>query len=252
MGVPSSISDEHRHRASLRRWALGGLLAFGLAASSLAAPALSEEADFDPLQVYGGEILFDIMREGERIGTHKITFTQTPDGVEAKTDISLSVDVLWTTYDFNYRATDRWEEGLLAELDVSLDDDGDEREIKAWRDGANLMVDGPEGELKARGAVVPTTHWNPNVLKGSLVLNTLTGEIHRITLSDLGEEVVRTAQGPVLARHYVYNTDANVETWYDDKGRWVRLRFPGQDGSTIDYFCQRCGISTTESSTAKR
>jgi hypothetical protein len=32
----------------------------------------------------------------------------------------------------------------------------------------------------------------------------------------------------------------NTEVWYDDLGRWVKMRFNGPDGSAIEYVCRRC------------
>ena len=42
------------------------------------------------------------------------------------------------------------------------------------------------------------------------------------------------------ATRYAYTGDLDNEVWYDDVGRWVKMRFKGRDGSTIDYVCRRC------------
>jgi len=51
---------------------------------------------------------------------------------------------------------------------------------------------------------------------------------------------VETERGDVFATHYVYSGELDTEVWYDDEGRWVKMRFKGRDGSTIEYVCRRC------------
>lgn len=38
------------------------------------------------------------------------------------------------------------------------------------------------------------------------------------------------------------NDDGDLRTtvWYDDRGRWVKRRLRGRDGSTVNYACRRC------------
>jgi hypothetical protein len=53
-------------------------------------------------------------------------------------------------------------------------------------------------------------------------------------------EFVDTERGPVMATRYAYHGDLETEVWYDDFGRWVKMRFAGRDGSTIEYVCTLC------------
>ena len=52
--------------------------------------------------------------------------------------------------------------------------------------------------------------------------------------------MVATERGGIPATHHAYTGDLSTEVWYDDAGRWVKMRFEAQDGSTIDYVCRRC------------
>jgi hypothetical protein len=56
---------------------------------------------------------------------------------------------------------------------------------------------------------------------------------------------VVTRSGALRARHYLYAGDLNGEIWFDDQGRWVKLRFRADDGSIIDYVCRRCQAPAT-------
>ena len=73
------------------------------------------------------------------------------------------------------------------------------------------------------------------------VLNTLTGNVNNVTLVAKGREAIATERGDVVATRYAYTGDlVDTEVWYDDAGRWVKLRFMGRDGTPIEYACRRC------------
>ena len=55
-----------------------------------------------------------------------------------------------------------------------------------------------------------------------------------------GSETVMTENGPVTATRYRYSGELETEVWYDDAGRWVKLRFKGREGTPIAYKCRRC------------
>ena len=95
-------------------------------------------------------------------------------------------------------------------------------------------------KLKTKSPLFPTNHWNAGVLGQTRVLNTLTGKINNVSILSKGIETVSTENGPIKATRYVYSGDLDNEVWYDDLGRWVKMRFKASDGSTINYVCKSC------------
>jgi hypothetical protein len=73
----------------------------------------------------------------------------------------------------------------------------------------------------------------------------MTGEVDEVEVFDQGLDTVATRTGSLRARHYLYSGDLNGEIWYDEDGRWVKLRFRANDGSMIDYICRKCQAPTT-------
>lgn len=86
----------------------------------------------------------------------------------------------------------------------------------------------------------PTDHWHSGVLQSDRVLNTITGRVARVDIADMGEAQVVVNDAPESARRYVYSGDLQTEVWYDREGRWVKMRFRADDGSTIEYVCRKC------------
>jgi hypothetical protein len=200
-------------------------------------------APLDPLAVYGLEHRFTVMRNGEAVGEHRLDFARTASGLSVEAHFELEIPFLFfTAYRYSYRSVAQWQNGQLIRLEAETDDDGERSRVFAERgsDG-KLWISGPKGSLAASPDILPTNHWNPQVVTRDQVLNTITGALNAVTIRNLGEETVETSDGSVRARHYLYTGELHNEVWYDDSGRWVKMRFPARDGSVIEYLCQTCG-----------
>lgn len=218
----------------LRVWAIMGILLTSLATA--ARPAIAA----DPIQLYGNEIRFDVERDGDVVGQHVVTFTRTAQGVKVDARADINVSVLFIpAYRFKFQSHELWRDGALLSMDASTNDDGDYVAVKAQRDDGGLHVKSTVGEYAAP-TLLPMSHWNAALLKGGVILNTMTGELIDIKVQDVGFDTVTTRNGSLRARHYIYSGDLTGDIWYDSEGRWVRLRFQAHDGSTIDYVCRRC------------
>jgi hypothetical protein len=117
--------------------------------------------------------------------------------------------------------------------------------LSANRTGKDMSIRSSAGTTEFQGRLFPTNHWNSNVLHERRVLNTLTGQINKVRIEARQRERVTTERGEIEATRYAYTGELQTEVWYDDMGRWVKMRFAGRDGTPIDYVCQRCqGPST--------
>ena len=196
----------------------------------------------DPLRLYGPELRFDVLRNGEKVGRHVVAFRGTADGVQVESRSDIEVKLLFlTAYRFRYQSIEHWRGGKLTSLNAATNDDGELSRVEARREGAVLKVRTGSGEWQATPQTWPTTHWNMAQTTAPALLNTLTGNLNQVDVKDAGLEAINLGDGPREARRFVYSGDLAVESWYDAAGRWVKLRFPAEDGSTIEYICQSCG-----------
>jgi len=196
----------------------------------------------DPLRLYGPELRFDVLRNGKKVGHHVVAFRATADGLQVESRSDIEVKLLFlTAYSFRYQSIEHWRSGTLTSLSAATNDDGQLRRVEARRDGAALKVRTGTAEWQATPQLWPTTHWNMAQTTAPALLNTLTGNLNRVDVQDAGLETLILGDGPREARRFVYSGDLAVESWYDAAGRWVKLRFPAEDGSTIEYICQSCG-----------
>ena len=215
-----------------------GLLAISIASSAGVAAA-------DPLALYGDSIKFEVLRNGKPVGFHTTRFVRDGNGLEVRSEMSLKVPVfLLFSYQMEYRATERWRDGVLIALDVDVTRGGQEYRIDGRKDGEVFSWTGPAGPRSEPLPLIPTSHWNSVVINSSRVLNTLTGNINHVSIPREGVETVQTGDGPRMAYRYSYEGDLETDVWYDTAGRWVKLRFEASDGSIIEYRCHECGIAT--------
>ena len=111
-------------------------------------------------------------------------------------------------------------------------------------EATGLQISSPRGTYEGP-LVPPTTYWNAALPKGGNLLNTMTGGLVQIQVFDQGLDTIRTRNASLRARHCLYSGDLKGEIWYDEDGRWVKLRFRAKDGSLIDYVCRTCQAHPT-------
>lgn len=222
---------------------MGGLAVMTPAAHATIAPSDRCSGEMhDPLSLYGESLRFRVLRNGSPIGYHEVTFDRRGDKVVAHSRFEAEVRILfYTAYRYQYRSRDVWRDGCLVALKAETNDNGKEMRVEAALEGEALRITSSAGTRTTELGIFPTTHWNAGVIGATRVLNTITGTIAKVELIALGKEEVMVEGRPVPAHRYRYTGEIESEVWYDADGRWVKMRFNAQDGSTIEYVCERCG-----------
>ena len=195
----------------------------------------------NPFDLYQDKILFDVVRDGEKVGSHETTFSGDKNDFWVTTRFELEIKVLFIrAYAFKYFSKANWKNGVLSEISVIVDDDGEPFSLKGRKEAGEFSIESPKKKFKTPLPLFPTNHWNANVVNESVVLNTLTGELNRVEIIARGLETLQSRYGEIKGQRYSYTGDLDNEVWYDQKGRWVGMEFKGKDGSIITYICQQC------------
>lgn len=198
-------------------------------------------------QSYGDDMLFTVKREGKKIGTHSVSFSTEGDKLIVDTETKLKVKFLFiTAYRFKYTAREIWQNGQISQISANTNANGKKFTYEMKFNGNNVSVDdgATDTVFELEAAAFPSNHWNPNVLRAPIIMNTLSGSPNTIEITPLDWETRPTAEVSRRAQGFEYSGELNdVVSWYDERGRWVGLEFKGEDGSTITYECVRCGTT---------
>lgn len=211
-----------------------------LALAASPAPAMALE----PVGLYGTDTLrYRIIRNDRTVGEHIIRFEESRDALTVSAQTTIQVPFLmFTAYRFSYQSSSVWRNGRLETLTARVNDDGNT--------GLVTARSGPEGLRLAGGTLappdtLPTDHWHPATREAQTLLNTLTGQLNDISVTAEGEDIVPVGSGDAQAIRFRVRGDLRLTTWYDAAGRWLGMRFTGQDGSTIRYVCDVCAPSSS-------
>ena len=209
-----------------RRLLLGGLASvpFGASQAVLPIPA-------------GDRLAFHIIRKGDTIGEHSVTFKRGDDAltVSVAADIVIGLGPI-AFFRYKHRATVEWQGGLVVSIDAETNDDGTKRRMTGRRDKTGLVVEGSKApRYVAPPRTMPGTHWNRAMLDAPFI-NTEDGRLMHPTVTLAGMETVDVTGGTVQAQRFALRGDADLDTFYDLTPSWVGLRFTAKDGSEIRYF----------------
>ena len=205
--------------------------------------AASTGETVDPLKLYGKSHEFSVLRDGIPVGRHIVAFDKKGEAVRARSSFYVKITFLGLSlYKFDYRSEALWDGGKMKAIDILIDDDGTQAEINATQQADRLWVNGKIQKITVSSDVFPTNHWNKHVLTQSTVFNTLTGELNRVTITNAGEETVAVRGGALRATRYDYDGELKLTSWYDRRGRWVKMKFKAKDNSDMVYFCETCPV----------
>jgi hypothetical protein len=184
----------------------------------------------------GNRIVFDVLRNGSPIGTHTLAFRRDGEVTQVEIAIDLAVRVLGIAiYRYTHRNTERWQGDHLLSMVSTTDRNGRPYSVRAVRNGAAIEVESSEaGKFSAPADLVTTSYWHPAFIRGRK-LDTQGGRMLEVSVADRGEETIRSRGADTIARRWTIAGDLRLDIWYDRAGAWSKLRFAGEDGSTIEY-----------------
>ena len=179
---------------------------------------------------------YAIMRKGEQIGTHTVELKRAGKETSVNLETNVEVKVLFVTaYRFQHSATERWVNGHLVELNSETDDNGTQHKLTAALKGAALEVDADGKAAQVDKNIIPSSLWNPELVRQSVMLDTQTGQVMPISVVDGGSEQVTVETGPAPAHRYTIKGKFSQDVWYDSRGRLVQSQLVAKDGSVISY-----------------
>src|SRR3546814_5904980 len=101
-------------------------------------------------------MLFDVLRDGSKIGEHRLVFEQEDGALKVSVETDMTVDFAFVTvFRYEHKRVERWRDGELESLAGMTNDDGTEYEISIVRKEGHYSrtINGNQEELTGTVAV---------------------------------------------------------------------------------------------------
>jgi len=179
---------------------------------------------------------FRVLLDGREIGRHVFELRTLGDEQELRSEARFSVDVLFfNAYRYAHDATERWRGGCLRSLVSKTDTNGTLEAVKAAPHEGRLVVEKAAGREVHEGCVKSFAYWDPAMLRASRLLNSQSGDLLPVTVTQEGDETIEVRGRPVLAqRHRLVAPNLRIDLWYA-AGQWVALESPAAGGRRLRY-----------------
>ena len=130
--------------------------------------------DVDPFKLYPKGILFDVRRNDETVGHHKVNFSkEVNDQILVTSQLKLKVKILGIiVYSYDYHSEAWWTDSYLVKLLAKQNDDGAISNDKVSAKENVLMIDGPSGKFQGRLSLYPSNHWHAGVILENKLIDT--------------------------------------------------------------------------------
>jgi hypothetical protein len=176
------------------------------------------------LAAAGQRIVFDVLLDARPIGTHSFEIDGPAAGEQRVTSLaSFNVKFLsFTAYRYRHQASERWQQGCLAEINSTTDDNG-----------KRLRVD----HAPRTGCISSYAYWDRDLLmKQRQLLNPQTGELDAVQMERVGEEQIVVRGVSVAAVHYrLRSARFTIDLWYSASGEWLQLDSTTESHRILQY-----------------
>lgn len=191
----------------------------------------------DAAALYETETTYSIYRKGKNIGLHSLQIKTTGNRVDVSANSSITVRVLKIpVFKFNYVSDEVWQDGQLLSVNATTTTNKD-IETATLRNNGDSSVMTSNGTSKQVPLIgYATNHWNASAVEQSILFNTVKGLESNVTIEKISNQTLQIGEKTLSTTHYKYTGDLIVESWYDERNRWVKLAFLGSDGSQITYI----------------
>jgi hypothetical protein len=197
--------------------------------------SINPEADVQSSDQSIRQKVFQVFRNGSKLGRHIVSFRQMGDMLRVETDIKFKVKVAFVTlFNYKHKNTAYWRNDELVSMQSVSDDNGNERELNVSRDAAGLHIKGSKFDGLVEGLIMPTTYWNQATSETSQLFNTQNGKLMSINVEQVGMERIEAGGREIDAMKYAISGDLDKEIWYDENGDWVKSTFSAR-GQNIEY-----------------
>lgn len=174
---------------------------------------------------------------GKQIGEHAVAFQRDGDDLIVDTHIDLKVKVLFfSVFRLKHDAREIWRAGRLFSVTSTTNRDGTRVEVSGNAVEDGFLITGENGPFLAAAHLLTTNSlWDSRIVDEVGLIDVQYGGEVGLVSRPLGDAVVETPQGPVLANRYqIITPQYAASLFYDEDQHWVKALIEAK-GETIEY-----------------
>lgn len=180
------------------------------------------------------ERVFDITRDGNKIGMQVVDITRDGGETTVKFKTHIEVEIMFVVvHRFDHIATEIWKDGKFVSYKAYTKENSDVNKLTAAAKGDKiaLTVNGEEKDVD--GNLVFASFWKPDFVGQKTLLHPDTGRELSVEVADLGDDTITLKDGSsVKAHHYKISGDLERDLWFDGD-KLLRIKLFGSDHSLI-------------------
>ena len=202
----------------------------GLALGALVASPTFAGSPADAKHVHR---VFDIMRQGSKIGTDTFDIARQGDTTNVKVTTHIVVKIAFiTAYRYEHSETGTWKGMQLVSFKSTTDDNGKDHTIRATQSGNKISLNVDGETSTAPKATQPASLWGVDVAKQPQMFDPGNGKRMAVQVEDLGPETVALNGVPRQLEHVKLSGAFPRDVWFDEDGL-VKMTLLGTDNSEI-------------------
>ena len=179
---------------------------------------------------------FRVLLDGREVGRHQFTLEDAGPELRLRSEAQFEARMLFISlYSYVHEAVESWQGDCLQSLESRTETNGKRQTVSATTRAGRLTVTRPKGRDEHDGCVMSFAYWNPGILKARQLLNSQTGELMPVTITEQGLETITVRGRPLAAmRHRISAEQVQIDLWYADQ-QWIALEALAPGGRRLRY-----------------
>lgn len=175
-----------------------------------------------------GTLTFDITMNGTPIGRTVVVKQWVEGDLEVTVETKTEVNVLFVTFTYDHKRTERWRDGVLLSVDAQTNDDGEQKSLRMTRsDGSQdfTVIANQTDTRSEESDVLPLAVWTEVIMSREKLLRVVDGTPINVTTQRLREEIISIGEQDVTSIAYLMKGDRERALWYDRQGELLKATF---------------------------
>jgi hypothetical protein len=180
---------------------------------------------------------FRVYLDEKEIGYHDFVLEQAENRLTLHSEARFEYRLMFVKlYGYTHDNTETWRGDCLTAINSSTDANGRPYEVSGALEGDSFILEGAGGEVELPPCNMSFAYWNPAFLQQDRLINTQSGELVDVEVSEPERVEIEVRGVSLPALHYRLSAgDMEIELWYSENNEWLALETEARGGKRLRY-----------------